>query len=80
VLEDHSCSVSLASVQGRQEAYRALVERIRLRHPGLRVVDPLAALCTSGDCPVLRDGALLYMDSHHLSRKGAQLVVPQLGK
>lgn len=80
VLDDHNCSVSLASVQHRQQAYRALVARLEQRHPGLRSVDPLPAVCQGGECSVLRDGALLYMDSHHLSRKGAQLVVRQLGK
>ncbi len=78
LLTDNGCSVGLEVTRSRQQDYLALVTRLQKRYPGLGVVDPVPVLCGGSDCQVLQDGALLYMDSHHLSRKGALLVLPLL--
>ena len=43
--------------------------------PGLKVVDPKAALCDAKICWAMKDNRLLYHDRHHLSGYGADLVV-----
>jgi lysophospholipase L1-like esterase len=50
------------------------------RHPHLILHDPLNALCpaSTGRCPRLRDGRLLYSDGDHLSGYGASLVLDDL--
>jgi peptidoglycan/LPS O-acetylase OafA/YrhL len=47
---------------------------------GVTVFDPASVLCDSTECHAVRDGELLYTDSHHLSRAGAALVAEQLRK
>ena len=37
---------------------------------GMQVIEPHLTLCASGTCAMARDGAPLYMDQTHLSRKG----------
>jgi len=52
---------------------RALLDAWRRR--GVTVVDPLDAMCGPEHCDIVRSGAPLYFDSHHLSMAGAELVV-----
>lgn len=40
----------------------------------VRVFDPATVLCDATHCNAVYEGELLYMDSHHLSDKGARLV------
>ncbi|WP_296948664.1 acyltransferase family protein [uncultured Massilia sp.] len=42
--------------------------------PQVKVFDPASALCDAAKCRVLRDDALLYRDTHHLSYRGDLLV------
>lgn len=45
----------------------------------VRFVDPIPTLCTAGRCPVVNgQGEALYTDHNHLSRRGAQRIVPLL--
>jgi hypothetical protein len=44
------------------------------RKYGVLIVDPAAALCTSGGCSLQHDGKPLYVDHHHLSVFGARLI------
>jgi peptidoglycan/LPS O-acetylase OafA/YrhL len=40
----------------------------------VEVFDPATVLCDQAECGATKDGELLYMDSHHLSQAGAELV------
>ena len=62
-----------ADVEARTVQLRALFARWAGR--GVRVIDPVAALCGSGRCALERDGRPLYFDSHHLSVAGARQVI-----
>jgi peptidoglycan/LPS O-acetylase OafA/YrhL len=44
--------------------------------PAARRLDPAEILCKSGRCAWEEDGHPLYIDSHHLSRRGALLLAP----
>ncbi|HEY0302557.1 MAG TPA: acyltransferase family protein, partial [Rhizomicrobium sp.] len=52
----------------------ALIARAAARHPGMRAFFPSAVLCDRAGCHAFLGGRLLYTDSHHLSRSGAELV------
>jgi hypothetical protein len=54
-------------------AVRALLNK--WEQSGVRVIDPLEAMCGPKVCDIVRGGAPLYFDSHHLSIAGAELVV-----
>jgi len=44
------------------------VERVAVgRHPGVAYVDMNDAICNGLECPVERDGVVLYHDTQHLS-------------
>lgn len=63
-----ACIVPLATVQARQQEYRAVVRAI----PRLAVIDPLPAMCSDDNCRALANGVLLYADNNHLSVAGSQ--------
>jgi peptidoglycan/LPS O-acetylase OafA/YrhL len=67
--------VNRAWVETRTEHLRAMFARWQAK--GVRLIDPIAALCSSGNCIIERDGQPLYFDSHHLSVAGARLVLEQ---
>jgi peptidoglycan/LPS O-acetylase OafA/YrhL len=47
---------------------------------GVRLVDPADVLCDDSVCHVMRNGAPLYRDEHHLSATAARLLIPALSK
>ncbi|WP_311266826.1 acyltransferase family protein [Sphingobium sp. WCS2017Hpa-17] len=64
--------VDRAWVEARTRHLRALFTRWQAK--GVRMIDPIAALCASGRCAIEQGGRPLYFDSHHLSVAGARLV------
>jgi peptidoglycan/LPS O-acetylase OafA/YrhL len=40
--------------------------------------DPFPVLCTATECPVEKDGKVLYLDNNHLSMPGVRLLEPSL--
>ncbi|CCW18100.1 O-antigen acetylase [Sphingobium indicum BiD32] len=64
-------------VDGRTIHLRALFARWQAR--GIRLIDPVAALCDGRHCAIERGGKPLYFDSHHLSVAGARLVMARGG-
>jgi peptidoglycan/LPS O-acetylase OafA/YrhL len=47
---------------------------------GVAVFDPTSVLCDAAECHAVRNGELLYTDSHHLSLTGAALVADPIRK
>jgi peptidoglycan/LPS O-acetylase OafA/YrhL len=45
---------------------------------GTYFYDPFAVLCDSTQCPLERDGKVLYLDNNHLSMPGVRLLEPSL--
>ncbi|MFI4869343.1 MAG: acyltransferase family protein [Steroidobacterales bacterium] len=65
----------LAAYRARQVAVGASV----LAVPGVEsLLDPASALCPHDWCAAAADGNSLYIDAHHLSAAGAQLLKPTL--
>ncbi len=65
------CGVSRNAVEARQAQYRKIVADILVNYPGVRVIDPLEALCDKATCYAIRDGVVLYEDDNHLTADGA---------
>ena len=40
--------------------------------------DPFTVLCNATECPLEKDGKVLYLDNNHLSMPGVQLLEPSL--
>jgi peptidoglycan/LPS O-acetylase OafA/YrhL len=66
-----NCFIPRAAVLDRQHETRALLARLSLAHPRVRLFDPLETLCDAEICPVRLGDRLLYRDSHHLSLYGS---------
>ncbi|MFC3442623.1 acyltransferase family protein [Sphingobium rhizovicinum] len=69
--------VKRAWVDARTVHLRALFSRWQAQ--GVRLIDPVAALCDARSCAIERDAKPLYFDSHHLSVAGAKWVVAHGG-
>lgn len=59
-------------VEARTVHLRAQFARWQAK--GVRLIDPIAALCANGRCAIEQGGRPLYFDSHHLSVAGARIV------
>ena len=68
------CSRSLES--WRKQSAEVSSELIRAAHglEHVRIFDPASVLCDAAECSAVRDNELIYVDSHHLSGKGARIV------
>ena len=56
----------------------AIIDSVVASNPGVRVYDLRRNLCERGDCLVVRNGSLAYIDSNHLSEMGAQTALADL--
>ena len=54
--------------------YNELIDSILSRFPTVKVFDLSKMLCDSENCYAMRDGKMLYRDTHHLSVDGAEYV------
>lgn len=59
------CSVSKNQVDIDENSYRGLVEEVLADFPKVKRWNPSDMLCRDGECPVVRDGKLLYKDIHN---------------
>jgi len=64
---------SLDDYRTRQKKVTDIVAEISQRHP-VRVVDIARILCPGKSCLTVQDGQWLYIDSSHLSTRGAEYV------
>jgi peptidoglycan/LPS O-acetylase OafA/YrhL len=69
------CGVPLRQAQERRQLVETLARQLERELTAVRVFDPLALLCDDRWCAVDRPGMLLYYDSHHLSVRGAEMVI-----
>jgi peptidoglycan/LPS O-acetylase OafA/YrhL len=68
------CSFPRAAWHAQSADTNAALVRASVGLERVRVFDPANVLCDATDCHAAAGGELLYMDSHHLSPKGASLV------
>jgi peptidoglycan/LPS O-acetylase OafA/YrhL len=71
-MDQDACGLPRSTVMKRQAAYRALISRLAVAHPRMRVFDPLPYLCDSVLCSAMHAGRLVYRDSNHLTMYGGQ--------
>jgi peptidoglycan/LPS O-acetylase OafA/YrhL len=64
------CLISRADVERRQHDSRAVIDSVLKQHPGVMLFDPLGLFCNEETCSPIRNGVMLYFDSHHLSQRG----------
>ncbi len=74
----HTCAVSRADFEVRTKPFKAMVEKILVQRPAVKVIDLAEALCDKNWCHGSKDGVLFYFDDDHLSHRGAAYVVRRL--
>ena len=74
------CFVSRADVDRRQHNARAIIGSVAKDHPGVMLFDPLGLFCNEETCKPIKNGVMLYFDSHHLSQRGAEEVADKFLK
>jgi peptidoglycan/LPS O-acetylase OafA/YrhL len=68
------CRIPRAAVDQREYRERLLIADVAARHPGVVVFDPTSVFCNRDFCSPLKNGFLLYTDSHHLGQSGSSVV------
>jgi len=71
------CFVSRAEIDRRQHNARAIINSVAKDRPGVMLFDPLELFCDEKTCEPIKNGVMLYFDSHHLSQRGAEKVASQ---
>ena len=74
------CSFPRADWDKESAAINRDIRAVAADFPNVTVFDPATVLCNRYDCQAVRDGNLLYTDSHHLSLAGSTLVGGELKK
>ncbi len=68
-----SSQVSRRALNSSRAEYRSTVYQVQREHPGMVVIDPIPALCSSSACSeISRSGQVLYSDPIHLSPAGGR--------
>jgi len=69
------CPTSYPAGRAQGIAINARLKALAARDPRFTFVDPAAPLCRAGRCLIVQNGALNYLDPHHLTLAGARRVV-----
>lgn len=71
------CDLPKTLVTQNEQRYREKIAPIVQKY-GLKVIDPMPAMCHEERCPVLNGSKILYLDSSHLSEAGGQFLLEHL--
>ncbi len=73
----YPCYINKKDVLERQKSYKALLVKLKEKHPDILVFNSIEVLCPQQSCSLLHKRHLIYRDSHHLSITGSQFVGKQ---
>ncbi len=68
------CNFTRSEVLLEQNGYRSAVQEILSRYTDIQVFDPASILCPENTCEITYKGRFIYVDSHHLSNYGSELL------
>jgi hypothetical protein len=68
------CVVSRKAINARQSGLRSIVSGLVEKWPTVGIFDPLPIVCGAGDCTPVPNNFSYYIDSHHMSIRGSQIV------
>lgn len=60
----------------KEAEVNGVLDEIARRHPSVKFIDPVPALCPDGACRFEVDNLPLYFDDNHLSKRGALYLEP----
>ncbi|TGL61454.1 acyltransferase family protein [Leptospira sarikeiensis] len=68
---EQSCRVKRADFDERNKEYHEIVNSLKHEFPRMKVWEAWRPICDNEYCYALKDGKLLYRDSHHVSLEGS---------
>ena len=75
-----ACNRPRAQADAARRDELAALHRIAASDPGVRLFDPIDSLCSAAVCSPVRGEALVYRDTNHLTRAGADIVVRDMAR
>lgn len=72
------CPTHLAREQAEGFRINPLLARYAASRPGVTFFDPQAVLCAGQACAIVREGAAIYVDNTHLTRRSADMVIARM--
>ncbi len=75
---DRDCGMTRAAADWQQGDMVRAIDAVAARYPHVYVIRMADVLCDEADCPVMRDGVVVYRDFYHLSRQSSLALVPRL--
>ena len=60
--------------------YNAILKKVVSDYDNIRLFNSFDSLCSDNECPIKKDGLMLYSDNNHLTIEGARLVAKDLLK
>lgn len=76
IKNDFSCFVTREYADTNYSGYRKTIAKVipEFASDTVRTFDPIPALCDQGNCSIIRDGMLIYIDTNHVSLYGSELL------
>ena len=68
------CGTARSDFSSYSSDIDTVLDRVKARHPNVRVWDPTDAICDANACSPIKSGVVLYGDSNHLTQAGALLL------
>lgn len=72
--QDRNCNIPYRVVADNQAAVDAAIDRIKLKKPHVRVVDPKQIMCDTKECVTYISNIALYKDSNHINSKASKML------
>ncbi len=66
------CDISRVEAARQQGDMLSALERLRARHPHVRILSLIDGLCDAARCPAMRGNVVLWRDTNHLSLAGSR--------
>lgn len=74
-----NCIVDAATVEEAFKEYRMILVDLSNKYGDkIRIIDPIPAMCSDGNCIIKNKSEMLYSDEHHLSIAGSKYVFQTL--
>lgn len=74
VSAEKNCNIPYKYVRDSQDSMNQVIDRIKLRHSQIIVIDPKVVMCDLIECATSIGNIALYKDNNHLNTKAASLL------
>ena len=73
-----TCIYEKKTVIESQSQYRNYINELKLKHPTLKIYDPIAIFCDENNCYGKRDGHFYYWDGNHITSYASLVILTDM--